>query len=130
MKILIADDDHSLRALIKQHLETAGHEVTEVSDGGEAFQVLVVEGIRVDAIITDMRMPKLSGAEILQAINCGRLTPPTLLHSSESSGYMSNRERIDDLAEFASFFEFAQFHRKGSDFLYIDNFLKLVAGKK
>jgi two-component system response regulator PilR (NtrC family) len=64
-RVLVVDDEKSMRDLLAITLERAGHEVA-LADGGEA----AVDAIRrdtFDAIITDLRMPRVDGLEVLRA---------------------------------------------------------------
>jgi two-component system response regulator PilR (NtrC family) len=64
-RVLIVDDEKSMRDLLSITLEKAGYEVA-AADGGEA----AIEAIRkesFDAIITDLRMPKVDGLQVLRA---------------------------------------------------------------
>jgi two-component system response regulator PilR (NtrC family) len=64
-RVLIVDDERSMRDLLSMSLQRAGHEVT-TADGGET----AIEAIRkesFDGIITDLRMPKVDGLEVLRA---------------------------------------------------------------
>jgi len=64
-RVLIVDDEKSMRELLTITLERAGYDVT-AADGGEA----AIEAIRrdtFDAIITDLRMPKVDGLQVLRA---------------------------------------------------------------
>jgi two-component system response regulator PilR (NtrC family) len=72
-RILIVDDERSMRDLLAMTLAKAGHDVTAV-DGGEA----AIEAIRketFDGIITDLRMPRVDGMEVLRAARA--LSPET-----------------------------------------------------
>jgi two-component system response regulator PilR (NtrC family) len=64
-RVLVVDDEKSMRDLLAITLEKQGYEVT-VADGGEA----AVEAIRrdsFDAIITDLRMAKVDGMQVLRS---------------------------------------------------------------
>ncbi len=64
MKILLADDDQSLRRVFQFKLEKEGHEVETVEDGQQALDRLGEESW--DLMISDIRMPNVSGIELLQ----------------------------------------------------------------
>src|ERR1051325_9507095 len=57
--ILIADDNPTNRKLLRAILEAGGYHVTEAPDGEEALRVL--EGVKIDAIISDVLMPRMDG---------------------------------------------------------------------
>lgn len=66
-RILIIEDDQEMRFLLKDLIEEQPeYEVEEVSDGAEAFPKLM--GKYFDLIITDIRMPGLSGLDIIPGL--------------------------------------------------------------
>ncbi len=65
-RILIADDDDDLRALIAHRLTRLDHQVSEVSNGEELLHAL--EASEPDLIISDLQMPLLSGIEALSRL--------------------------------------------------------------
>lgn len=68
--VLVVDDSLSIRAVVSRALEKAGYKVLTAKDGAEAIQVLKEE--KVDGMILDVEMPKMSGFEVLSAM---RSTP-------------------------------------------------------
>ena len=71
MRIILAEDEQSIREVCEIVLQDAGHEVTSVSDGEECIQFYFAEkskGINFDLIIVDYHMPKKDGAEVIKAI--------------------------------------------------------------
>src|SRR5512134_3271715 len=72
-KILVVEDNDVLRGSVVQALVENGHNVSEVGDGEEAMERLQEESY--DVVLTDMRMPKRSGLEVLKfAKNINDLT--------------------------------------------------------
>jgi len=65
-KILIADDDLEILALVKRHLKKLDVEVVEASDGEEALRTTRKE--RPSLVILDVMMPGMSGWEVCRAI--------------------------------------------------------------
>ncbi len=65
-RILVADDERSIRLVLKRYLQSKGHQVVEASNGEEALTVLKEGG--VDLAFLDIKMPKLSGLEILERV--------------------------------------------------------------
>ncbi|HEY8041999.1 MAG TPA: response regulator [Polyangiaceae bacterium] len=66
MEVLVADDDDIVREAVASALVSAGHRVTEASDGAQAVELL---GSRVfDLAICDVHMPKLDGMALLRRI--------------------------------------------------------------
>jgi two-component system, NtrC family, response regulator PilR len=65
-KILVVDDEKSLREVMSIMLKRAGYEVTEASDGEQAIGQVNKE--IYDLVITDLRMPKADGMDVLKAV--------------------------------------------------------------
>jgi len=65
-KILVVDDEQSLRDVLSIMLKRAGYAVTSAVDGEEAIELLNKEIF--DLVITDLRMPKIDGMEVLKAV--------------------------------------------------------------
>ena len=63
-KILLAEDDDSMRHFLGRALERAGHDVFSVGQGDEALPVLA-EG-RFDLLLADIGMPGIDGIELAQ----------------------------------------------------------------
>jgi len=65
-KILVVEDDEEMRALLEEFFLEEGFETESVNDGSEAFRKLVKGSF--DLVITDIRMPGLTGLDILPGI--------------------------------------------------------------
>jgi DNA-binding NtrC family response regulator len=65
-RILVIEDDEEMRALLKDFFLEEGFETDSVSNGSEAFRILVKESFVL--VITDIRMPGLTGLDILPGI--------------------------------------------------------------
>ena len=65
-RVLIADDEKSIRVVLRKYLSSLGHEVVEASDGMEAIDVLKEKG--VDIAFVDIKMPGKTGLEILDEV--------------------------------------------------------------
>jgi len=61
-RILLAEDDMSMRGFLAKALRKAGHEVTDVGDGLDAMMVL--SDTPVDLLLADVVMPGLDGIEL------------------------------------------------------------------
>lgn len=72
--ILIADDDSGMRTALSESLERCGYFVTTAENGSEALEMFS-DGGRFEAVITDMRMPKMSGMEVLRGVK--KISPDT-----------------------------------------------------
>jgi DNA-binding response OmpR family regulator len=65
-RILVVEDDAEMRSLLKDFFTEEGFEIDSVSNGSEAFRILVRE--LFDLVITDIRMPGLTGLDIIPGI--------------------------------------------------------------
>jgi len=79
-KILIVEDDESLRLLYSTELSDEGYECLLARNGKEALRVL--EEVRPDLIILDIVMPVMDGMEVLGRIIGQYRDIPIILHSS------------------------------------------------
>ena len=74
-KILIVDDEPSMRDLLSILLGRAGYLVTAVEDGEDAITQIGKEIF--DVVITDMKMPKVGGLDVLKAVK--KVSPETVV---------------------------------------------------
>ena len=77
-QILIADDDPSIRSLLRTFLEGEGYAINEAQTGGEVIKE-ISNGNKVDLLLMDLRMPEMSGMDILQRIDEQDLNVPVVL---------------------------------------------------
>jgi diguanylate cyclase (GGDEF)-like protein len=71
LRVLVVDDDISVRALIKAMLVDAGYEVIEAGDGQEGFEQALET--RPQIMITDWVMPRMDGVELTRALRQTKL---------------------------------------------------------
>ena len=62
-RILVAEDDDSLRRLLELRLASDGFDVRCAEDGMEALEI-VIKGWLPDAVVCDVMMPRLSGLSV------------------------------------------------------------------
>jgi two-component system cell cycle response regulator len=74
-KILIADDEPSIRELLEQVLIADGFEVVLATDGKDALQQILA--CNPDVILLDIRMPKLDGVTLCKALRVYKETAHT-----------------------------------------------------
>src|ERR1039458_5647711 len=63
-RILVVDDDASLRRVLQVQLEQEGYEVTVAASGHQTLSILQLRPF--DLLITDLKMPGMSGLELLR----------------------------------------------------------------
>ena len=93
MKVLIADDDQVIRALLGDMLVDLGHAVVQAGNGAEAVELAARE--RPDAVILDFLMPKLSGLDALKAMRDRGLRMPAVLLTAISDASLRDLEDFD-----------------------------------
>ena len=91
-RILVVEDDASLRDLLRLHLSAAGYEVQVAEDGIAAgYKVLKAPP---DLIITDVQMPNMDGFEFVAALKADKSLPPipVIFLTSVEDGDQRGRE--------------------------------------
>jgi CheY-like chemotaxis protein len=92
-RILIADDEESMRMLVSRALGMDGHETVTAEDGSEALEILVRDEGKYDLLLTDIKMPIMDG--IALALAAARDFPDlTILLMT---GFADQRERASGL---------------------------------
>lgn len=91
-RILLVDDEQSVRMPLRRALELDGHEVIEAGDGAEGLTRLSDEE-EVALLISDIRMPIMDGIALTLAVAAERPGFPIVL----MTGYAEQRERAKEL---------------------------------
>jgi two-component system, cell cycle response regulator CpdR len=92
-RILIAEDEEAVRALVTRALAEDGHFVVATADGAEALDMLQSEGGAFDLLLADIKMPVMDGIALSLAVARDFPTLPILL----MTGYADQRERASGL---------------------------------
>lgn len=71
LRVLVADDDASMRAVLKSMLTHAGHDVVLAASGREALELSLE--VQPHIMITDWLMPEMNGIELIQALRQTRV---------------------------------------------------------
>ncbi len=85
VKILIVDDEPRIRELIREHLEHAGYECEDASDGSAALVALQKGGI--DLVILDVMMPFVDGMTTLREIRSRKMDVPVIMLTARGEEY-------------------------------------------
>jgi len=91
-RILVVDDDESLRELLRMHLAAAGYEVSTAADGISAgYHVLKAPP---DLILSDVNMPHMDGFEFVAALKADKSLPdiPVIFLTSVEDGDHRGKE--------------------------------------
>ena len=75
--ILVVEDDNFFRRLNAAVLAQSGYEVDTAEDGAAAWQALNTDSY--DLLITDNRMPKVSGVDLLKKLRAARMVLPVIM---------------------------------------------------
>lgn len=81
-RVLVVDDEDSPRMSVELALTMAGYSVVGTADGREAIQQIVAadnQSRGFDLLITDLKMPHMSGLELLDELNAMGVSLPTLV---------------------------------------------------
>jgi CheY-like chemotaxis protein len=83
-RVLIAEDDHEMRQMLAEEFQEAGYRVFEVADGKQLFRCVKSRNTRPicpepDLLISDIRMPGLTGMEVLRYLRKSDWTMPVIM---------------------------------------------------
>ena len=96
-RVLIVDDEDSMRQLVARAIAMDGHDITTAADGAEALDILGSADSPFDLLLTDIQMPIMDG--IALALASARDFPAmTILLMT---GYAEQRERASGLSAIA-----------------------------
>jgi two-component system cell cycle response regulator CpdR len=92
-RVLIADDEESMRLLVARAIALDGHDIVTAQDGAEALEILTDQDGAFDLLLTDIKMPVMDG--IALALAAARDFPDlTILLMT---GFADQRERASGL---------------------------------
>jgi two-component system, cell cycle response regulator CpdR len=92
-RVLIADDEESMRMLVERAIAMDGHDIAVAEDGAEALEILNRDDGAFDLLLTDIQMPVMDG--IALALTAARDFPElTILLMT---GFADQRERAHGL---------------------------------
>jgi CheY-like chemotaxis protein len=92
--LLLVEDEESVRRLARKILERKGYRVIEAGNGEEALERIAALDEPLDLIVTDVVMPRMSGAELARTLRDRGLRVPVLF----MSGYADDSRVINDIA--------------------------------
>ena len=92
-RILIAEDEATVRALVTRALTQDGHDVVATADGSEALDAFTHAKKPFDLLLTDIKMPVMDGLALAMAVARDDPELPILL----MTGYADQRERASGL---------------------------------
>ena len=96
-RVLIVDDEESMRVLLARALAIDGHDIVTAQDGAEALEILIREDGAFDLLLTDIQMPVMDGIALALAAARDFPTLTILL----MTGFADQRERAHGLSAIA-----------------------------
>ncbi len=76
--VLVVDDEDSLRRVVRRALEAEGCTILEAADGEAALRLLQERDSSPDLVLTDLRMPRVSGRELAEVLSVFRPGLPVI----------------------------------------------------
>ncbi len=77
MRVLVVDDDLDQLSLLKKVILGWGHQVESASDGADALRLLA--SFTPNVIVTDLKMPRMDGFELMRHLKAEGSLPPTIV---------------------------------------------------
>lgn len=74
--LIVADDDDDMRSAVAEALRIEGYLVSEAHDGAELIAMIDEGSVKPDIIVADIKMPRLSGFGVLQALSSTQAVRP------------------------------------------------------
>lgn len=98
--VLVAEDEPTVRLLMKRVLQRAGFVVLEAANGEEALDISRSYTARIDVLVTDVIMPGMGGGELSRRLRQERLGIKVLHVSGYTAGALRQHEALEDGAAF------------------------------
>jgi two-component system chemotaxis response regulator CheY len=95
-RVLIVDDSAAMRNFIRRVLDLSGFPVAETLEAGHGREALeVLDREWVDVLLTDINMPEMNGAELLEKLAANELTSqiPVLVVSTDATEHRMTQMR-------------------------------------
>ena len=92
-RILLVEDDVSVRSFVARALEIDRHLVVQAEDGEHGLEIFVGDQQGFDLVLTDIQMPQMDGIEMSKALSKVRPGQKILM----MTGYANQRERASNL---------------------------------
>jgi two-component system cell cycle sensor histidine kinase/response regulator CckA len=89
IEVLVADDEPQVRRFAKRVLAEEGYTVHEAADGAEALELARGRRSTLNAVVSDIVMPRLNGVELLQILGSECPELPVLLMSGYGSTHLA-----------------------------------------
>lgn len=95
-RILVVDDQESMRDMLADLLDMMGYESCTVESGSEALEKLIASD--VDLVITDLNMPEMDGLELMKRIKARNPGMPVIVITGYGT-FNTERQVLSDGAD-------------------------------
>ena len=86
-RILVVEDEEAIRSFLRLALEAAGYEVVEAANGREGLAMY--HQTAIDLVITDLEMPEMDGATMIEALRDAQAQIPVIVISGRQEQFHS-----------------------------------------
>ena len=100
--ILVVEDDHPTRGMVKELMEMQQFKVLEARDGAEAHELFLQHRNKIMCLVTDIIMPKMTGCCLHEKIWESAIDLPTVFISGYPEEIMSHLDLSQKRAVFLS----------------------------
>ncbi len=83
-RVLVVEDEPSVRRITRHILEYGGYEVVEATDGADAIEVLNALHAEVELVLADVHMPRIDGVTLMSHVTAQWPGLPVLLMSARA----------------------------------------------
>jgi two-component system, cell cycle sensor histidine kinase and response regulator CckA len=87
--VLVVDDETAVRRFACRVLERAGYGVFEATDGVEALDLIKGQSVPLEAVVSDIVMPRMNGVELMQALSVSQPELPVILMSGYATAALT-----------------------------------------
>lgn len=94
LKILIVEDDESIREIMTELLTHEGYDCTSATDGLEATEIF--KKSQFDVLISDFRMPRMNGAELLHWCRENDINLPVIFVTANKDLFPEEKLALND----------------------------------
>jgi len=91
-RVMVVDDEPAVRKAVQRNLALRGYVVTTAADGQEALDLLERTGMAVDAVVSDINMPRVNGITLAQRLRERGATFPIVLMTGYAGPELERNE--------------------------------------
>jgi PAS domain S-box-containing protein len=92
--ILVVEDETAVREIVVRVLTRSGYQALPAATAKEALKMCANPGVRIDALLTDVIMPEMSGPQLVERVRDVRPALPALLMSGYTAGSLPGAQEL------------------------------------